>query len=62
MAVPPKVQVDELEKCIETIIATVKNHPDALNEIERLRIETMLARLLTVVVEHEQKKQSKKAT
>jgi hypothetical protein len=47
---PLRAPVNELERCIEVVIAAVKKHPEALTKIERLRIETLLVRLLNVIV------------
>jgi hypothetical protein len=42
--VPTKSQLDELERCVNVVIGAVKERPDALTELERLRIETLLMR------------------
>jgi hypothetical protein len=57
--VPTKSQLDELEKCINVVIEAVKALPNALMDIERLRLESMLMRLLDAVVANEAKKQNK---
>ena len=50
---PTKAQLDEFERAVDVLIASLKSRPHMLPQRERLRIESSLMRLMNIVVANE---------
>src|SRR5215216_7959988 len=54
-----RLSCSELERCIDVVIAKIKQHPDAMSESVRLRIEAHPMRLLNIVVRQKRTRQTR---
>ncbi|HZS11574.1 MAG TPA: hypothetical protein VFA38_04935, partial [Nitrospirales bacterium] len=50
---PTKAQLDEFERSVDTLITVLKSRSHVLPQRDRLRIETLLMRLMNIVVASE---------